>query len=369
MHFVLEVLFPFLVLLYLIDCIAYVRHQHLLFSSHFGRHFKLKKPGLHVMGLLPTSEVVISHNLAIFLTSRGLYTTASKHHTDSIRYEARSLRFIAYEDVAKLEVDGKVLRVNDEGLLKFPTSTNAQQIRYLLQELTCSEISGRHQKIREFLHKGTDLQKIRAIRENNQPLAYIKMLSSLLFVNVFGILPLSLYSGLSSYVNLSVIVYLSIGVYLLILISAYISRRKMFGISKSQTLLAMLPTILSPVTAMRITKEMTKEIYSHFDYIAIAAELLPSNEFRSMMREEYLRITHANQDSRNAELSEFLSLRKSVLIGLLNDVGFSLEELIAAPKRQDSSAASYCPICLSEYRLGTGKCIDCLIDLKQFNSN
>lgn len=368
MHYVLEVLFPFLVLLYLIDCIACVGYQHLLFSSHFGRYFKLKKPGLHVIGLLPISEVVISHNLAIFLTSHGFYTMAGKSYTNNIRYEAESLRLIAYEDVTKIEVDGKVIKVNDEAHLKFPTSTSAQQMGSLLQELTCSETSDRHQKIREFLRERTDLQKIRTVRENYQPLAYIKMLSSILFVNVFGILPLAIYSKLSLYVNLAVIVYLSIGIYLLILISSYILRRKLFDTVKSQTLLAMLPTILSPVTAMRIIKDLTKEIYARFDYLAVSAELLPSNAFKSLMREEYLRIIYANKNEQNTELSEFLSLRQSALLNLLTDTGIRLDELLVAPKRQDPSATSYCPICLNEYRSGTGKCVDCLIDLKQFDN-
>jgi len=366
MHYVLEVLFPFLVLLYLIDCIAYVRYQHLLFSSHFGRYFKLKKSGLHIIGLLPISEVVISHNLPIFLTSRGFYTRAGKPYTDNVRYTAKGLRFIAYEDVVTIEVDGKVIKVNGEALLKFPTSTNAQQMMSLLRELTYSEVSDRHRKIREFLRERTDLQKLRATRENCQLLAYVKMLSSMLFVIVFGILPLALYSKLSLYVNLAVIVYLAIGVYLLIIISAYIERRELFGTTRSQTLIAMLPTVLSPVTGAHILKDLTKEIFVRFDYIAIAAALLPSQAFHKLMREELLRTAYAKEEKHDEELKELWVTRENVLHNILSETGIEMHELFAIPKKRDPSAVSYCPLCLDEYRYGPTKCIDCEVQLKEY---
>lgn len=369
MHQILGVLFPFLVLLYLIDCVAYVGHQHLLFSSHFGRWFKLKKPGLHPVGLLPISEAVLSHNIPVLLTSRGVYTVVGKLFVDNAQYKAQNLHFIAYEDVTEIEADGKVVKVNGEILIKFPSSTNAQQMSDMLQDLTRLEASSRRERIREFLDDTTNLEKIRVISENRQRMAHIKILSSVLFVGVFGIFPLALFSGLSSYINLPVVVYLSICVYLLILIMTYRTRRRLFGSAPSQTVLGMISAILSPVTAMHISKDLTKGIYTRFDHLAIAAALLPSEAFQSAIREELIRITYAKEENQNAELNEFWSLREKALHGLLAKAGIRLEQLLAAPRRRDSSAGSYCPLCLSEYSPGAKKCADCGIDLKEFDDN
>ena len=369
MHYVLEVLFPFIVLLYIIDCMAYVGDQHLLFSSHFGKRFELKKPGLHLVGLLPISEAVVSHNLPIFLTSRGIYTVPGKYWAENARYKAENLHFTGYEEVVKIEAHGKVVKVNGEAFIKFPSSTNAEQMRQMLQELTCLEASSRRQKIREFLDETTNLQEIRAIRDNHQPLAHIKILSSVLFVNVFVIFPLALYSGLSSYMILPVVVYLSICVYLLIVIMAYFARRTLFGTKAAQTVLVMMPTILSPVTAIHIVKKLTKDIYTRFDYTAVAAALLPSEAFQSVMREELLQIAYAKEEKQNAEVKEFWSLREKALLALLAKTGIRMEQLLTPPKRQDPSAASYCPLCLSEYRPGVEKCADCGIDLREFDDN
>lgn len=369
MHEVLEVLFPFIVLLYIIDCIAYVGDQHLLFSSHFGKQFVLRKPGLHLVGLLPISEAVVSHNVPVFLTNRGIYIVRGEYWAKNARYKAENLHFTGYEEVVSIEADGKVVKVNGETLINFPSSTNAEQMRQMLQELTCLEASGRRQKIREFLDETTNLQEIRAIRDNRQPLVHIKILSSILFVNVFGIFPLALYSGLSSYIFLPVVVYLSICVYLLIVIMAYFARRTLFGTKAVQTVLVMIPTILSPVTAIHVVKKLTREIYTRFDYAAVAAALLPSEAFQSAMREELLQIAYAKGEKQNAEVKEFWSLREKALLALLAKTEIRMEQLLAPPKRQDPSAASYCPLCLSEYRPGVEKCADCGIDLREFDDN
>ena len=369
MHQILEVVFPIIVLLYLVDCIAYVGPQHLLFSSYLGRWFKLKKPGLHPVGLLPISEAVLSHNLPILFTSRGIYTAADKYCADNARYQARNLRFTAYEDVVTVEADGKVVRVNGEALIKFPSATNAKLMRDRLWELKCLEVPVRHEKIREFLDQSADLQKIRVIRQKYHPFAYIKILSSVLFVNVFGILPLAVYSQLSSDINLSAFMFLALGIYVVVLVATYIARRRLFGTASGQTILAMMPVILSPVTVMHALKDLTKETYTGFDYLAMAAEFLPSNAFQNAMREEFLRVTFAKEDEENAELYEFLSLRQNVLRGLLNNTGNRVQELLAAPKQRDPSAASYCPLCLTEYRPEAEKCPDCGIGLKKFDDN
>lgn len=369
MHYILEILFPFIVLLYLIDCIAYVGHQHLLFSSHFGRRFKLKGPGLHPVGLLPISEVFFSHNLPVFLTSTGVYRLPNQYLSDNARYKAQNLHFIAYEDIVKIETDGKAMKVNGKAIIKFPSSVGARQMTEVIRELTHLEPSGRHEKIRTFLDETTHLQEIRASRENRWPLTYVKILSSVLFVNIFGILPLILYTRLSAYVNLSLIVFASVFVYVLILLMVYVVRRKVIGTATGQTILMIIPEILLPVTAMHILKNLTKEMHMGFDYIAIAAALLPSDTFKRLMREDLLRITYAKEETQNAGLRESWSLRESTLYGLLAQTGIELKELFATPKRQDSSAVSYCPLCLNEYRFGVDKCIDCGIYLRQFRES
>ena len=48
-------LFPYIVLLYLADCIGYARANCLVFSSTFGRTYRVRGTGFHLKGLLPES--------------------------------------------------------------------------------------------------------------------------------------------------------------------------------------------------------------------------------------------------------------------------------------------------------------------------
>lgn len=367
MLIVLKILFPYLVLLYLIDCIAYVRHQHLLFSSYLGRYFRIKKPGLHFVGLLPTSEAIVSNNVPIFLTSRGIYTLPEKYYNADARYKAQNLNFTTYEDIVKIEAEGKVMRINGESIIRFPSDTNAKQMTELIRQLTYLEPSGRHERIRTFLDETLHLPETHTNKRAHWSLNYVKILSSFLFVYVFGILPLILYSGLSKYINLPVFVSLLVLLYLSILVMAYVVRRKIIGTTTSLRTFA--SVILSPVTAVHILKELTKEIYVRFDYLAIAAVLLPSPAFQSEMRRELLRIIHTKEEEQNADLKEFWSLRENMLRSLLTETGIEMQELFSAPDRQDPSATSYCPLCLNEYTVGATKCVDCGLYLREFTDS
>ena len=78
MKYVLEVLFPYIIILYLFDCIIYIKKHHLLFASLFGKKFTIKKIGLYLASLLPLSETILSHSLPICFTEKGIYIVFEK---------------------------------------------------------------------------------------------------------------------------------------------------------------------------------------------------------------------------------------------------------------------------------------------------
>ncbi len=319
-----------------------------------------------MVGLLPVGEAFVSHAIPICLTSRGVYRLP-EHSLDNVRYRVQGLRFLAYEDIANIEADGKVMKVNGDVFIKFPSSTNARQMTEIIRELMRLEPATRHDKIRTFLNETTNLQETCALRENHVLWAYIKTSSSVLFIFLFVILPLALYSGLSAHMNLFIVVIILVLLYLFTLIMAYVWWKKVVRAEVSPIIFA--TSILSPVTTMHIIKNLSKELYTSFDYLAIAAALLPSDAFQSTMRQELLRITYAKEETGNSELMEFWNLRENSLRGLLTQKEIEEQQLLAAPKRQDPSAASYCPFCLSEYMAGTNKCSDCGIPLRNFDDS
>jgi len=366
MLYILQVLFPYLLLLYLVDCIAYVNDRHLLFCSYFGKHFRLNKSGLHIVGLLPVSQAIVSHNIPIFLTRRGAFIPQCDHQLNISWYSTKKDDFIAYQDIREVEAVGKTMKINARAVVKFPSTASAKQMTETIRELINVEPSARFEKIKEFLSQTTDLQRVRTIGGKNSFLRSLQILSSVLFVNVFGIFPLLLYSELGTYLNTLATVSVSVLLYLIILVLTSLARRGTTGTSISKNVF--LSMILSPVTVIHIMKEIVKEKYAHFDYQAIAAVLLPSHLFHRVIREELLQIEHAKGEVEEHDLKEFLKTRENALVRLLAQTGISVSDLLVPPKKQDLSAVSYCPICLSEYRAGIEKCLDCKIYLRKFTA-
>lgn len=107
-------------------------------------------------------------------------------------------------------------------------------------------------------------------------------------------------------------------------------------------------------------------MYARFDCLAIAAQLLPSDTFKYLMRKEFCRIAHGKEQDSNGSLEEFWRLRENALHGLLDKAGMSVKDVSADPRKQDPLAASYCPLCGTEYRSEFTRCSDCYVILKKF---
>jgi len=367
LKYILEVLFPYIVILYLIDCITYVKSHHLLFVSDLGKGFRLKEAGLHLVGLLPVSQTIASHNLPLCFTSNGVHTVADGHQYKSGLYEAKDFHFIPYHDLITIETDGKAVKINGKVSIKTPSGVIARHIMGLIQDLKGLRPSKRRKKIQSFLTKATDLQEIETLRTAySNPILYLKILSSVLFTYTFIVLPLALYSELYLHINFfGLLVSMALN-YLLIIILAYFAHQKIYRAKFRHRVYSLISIILSPFTAVHVLNNLTRDIYARFDHLAVAAELLPSSAFQDLMRKELYRITYTKARNENSPLVEFWNLRENSLHALLAKVGISTQKLLVAPKKQDESATSYCPLCGAEYMTEFDRCSDCGVELKEF---
>ena len=285
------VLFPFVVLLYIIDCVMSVRANHLLFISHFGTRFGLKRTGLHLFGLLPTSETVVSPHLSVCLSNLGLFFLADENRARIALYAADHFRFIAYQDIALVKAEGKSLIIDHQVIFRAPSAGIAQEIARNVEDLKALQPSERSDRIQKVLSGSTSLKAMQAKKKRYSfALLYLKTLSSILFVNVFMILPLAAYWPQYWPINMDRVL-LVIGLnFLLIIGTAIHIQRHIIGANIGQIAATLLPTILSPVTAIHIANNLTRDLYIHFDHLTLAAALLPSVEFRALVREDLQRL-------------------------------------------------------------------------------
>jgi hypothetical protein len=147
---------------------------------------------------------------------------------------------------------------------------------------------------------------------------------------------------------------------------AYRKHRQLYPKEVRERGLMILSAVFSPITAIHILHHLTRDMYHRFDSLTVAAELLKRDEFKEQMRKELQRIHYLRARGMDESLNQFLDLKERTLERLRNDLGIPLEEIIAAPKKQDPLATSYCPLCRIEYRSGFNTCSDCQVPLKEY---
>jgi hypothetical protein len=219
----------------------------------------------------------------------------------------------------------------------------------------------------KFLNETTDRQGLKALKEKYaKDFALLKVLCAIFFVNLLILLPLILYTELSLSLNLPVL-FLGLGLnYLVILIMAYWTHRQLYPKQVRQRGLMILSAVFSPITTIHILHHLTRDLYHRFDSLTVAAELLKRHDFKDQMRKELQRIHYLRARGVDESLNQCLDLKERTLERLRNDLGILLEEISAAPQRQDPLAISYCPLCGIEYRSGFDTCSDCQAPLREY---
>jgi hypothetical protein len=218
-----------------------------------------------------------------------------------------------------------------------------------------------------YLNETTDRQGLKALKDKYaKHFALLKVLCAIFSLNLLILLPLTLYTELSLSVNL-LFVFSGLGLnYLIILIMAYWKHRQLFPKEFRQRGLMILSTVFSPVTAIHILHHLTRDMYHRFDSLTVAAELLKRDDFKDQMRKELQRIHYLRSRGVDESLNQSLDLKERALERLRNGLGILLEEISAAPQRQDPLAVSYCPLCGIEYQSGFDTCSDCQAPLREY---
>jgi hypothetical protein len=328
MEYILGILFPYFVLFYILDSIAHIRNYHLLFISHFGNRFKLKGAGLTLIGLSPLGQAIYSHQIPIYFTKTGFYVLRYPYQDENPFPEKEDFHFIEFKKVNEVRTDGSEVKINGSPFIKVPSPLFAETLADRIWDMTNSDPESRYQKMERFLNETTDRQELKPLKEKYaKHFALLKVLCAIFSVNLFILLPLTLYTELSLSANLPFL-FLGLGLnYLVILIMAYWRHRQLYPRQFRQRGLMILSAVLSPITAIHILHHLTRDIYHRFDSLTVAAELLKRDGFKDQMKKELQRIHYLRARGVDESLNQFLDLKERTFERLRNDLGILLEEI------------------------------------------
>jgi hypothetical protein len=357
-------LFPFIILMYLVDCIALVKKHQMIFFTILGNHFWLKKSGILLLGLFPISEVIHAVKEPICFTKLGLFflcKNVSEYKNPS------NITFISYKNINLVETQSNAITINRAIKVIYPNNNSANRISVLIRKLILVENNLLQKEIQKINSQSTDIKEIIRIRHHNKrQLYFLYVCETIFFILLFIIIPIYIYTELRFYLNpLGLLIPLIIS-YLATVTLAIIKRKDIIGLDKNKARLSTILTILSPITSLHIATELTKNTLSEFEYLALAAVLLPADEFYFLIRREILLTATAKLEHDKLEWQEYWEQREQKSRTILAQKGMNVQELFSTPVKKDCNADKYCPLCLSEYKIVAKQCSTCGIPLKNY---
>ncbi len=115
---------------------------------------------------------------------------------------------------------------------------------------------------------------------------------------------------------------------------------------------------LYPPALLRMPQRLVEDSVAGFHPLALARGLWPEATWREALVREVYRL--ARRARRDDSISEGCARERTILI---HCAGFADESEVSAPRpRIDPTAASYCPVCLDDFRPGHDHCSPCGIE-------
>ena len=143
--------------------------------------------------------------------------------------------------------------------------------------------------------------------------------------------------------------------------------KKLYRSEKGFISYTLLSVIFAPVNAVHVLSYLTKDLYSRFSFLAIAAYLMPRDSFKESARKEMLLIDHLENEGGEPDWLKYWGLKRELLKGLLDRCEISIDEISTPPEKQDHTANYYCPFCMTKKKKKRHACVDCEMALKAFD--
>ena len=364
MIYLLQVIFPYVVLFYIIDCFVNVKRFQVIFYSHFGKKYNIRKKGIRFIGISPFCRLFNATNFPFFFADSGIYLWNKAGFEENDLYCKHCFDSIPYEEIESIKCDGNLVVMNGSRKLHLNSSHHAEYLKNKIYEV--KKKSGKHRKklIDEIIERPEPANQIMA--KHQFMFLMIQSLGTMLFIQIFIFLPGFLYLGFP--LKLHMLIWIIAACYVLVAGFSFYSHRKICK-SCGKNLLFLFSMIFSPVSAIHTLHLITRDIALDLDYAIPASYLLSPEAFKKYLKKEIKRIHFSKEMDHGRSLASFLEKKEHQYFSLLEKAGLKQDDIFKPPLRNDPVAHNYCPFCGAEYMDGIKKCTDCSIDLKEYEGS
>ncbi len=359
-----------LALLYLTECLIWVKKQSVAFVSNSGKRWRVTTPkswlgnangGMLLLNPLPPpGRVFLSHLLPISISPAGVCAFNPQTLPWGARSTTQTGEFVPFSAINKATADGAYLLLNGEKLTKCVTPKQAKALADLITEISAAKSSRRESLVRSWLGKQFDVkQATSAWREAEDAVGPIRWLCSLSFVFMFVAMPVAVtIFGLER-----LIIPLAAAMVLLAIQTAFMfyrAHRKLFPREKQERLENVVKMILCPPVSLRAADVLTKNALSEYSPLVIASVLTGADEQR-LVRGFVLDLQHPLlHEITDDDAVETVSWMGAEQLRLSHEyIRRTGRESLFGPTEREGASLSYCPRCSVQFVMTNGECPDC----------
>lgn len=362
-----ETLLFILVLLYLSECLIWVRRESVVLVSAWGRSWRLTKPSswlgnarggiLFLNPLPPAGQIFLSHLSTVSISPAGVCA----FNVQTLPFEARSVdqtgEFLPFEEIKEAEFDGAFLTINNQRFARCANAKQARTLAKLIDAISKAAPAKREAMARDWITKQFAVKDATLLlKESQASIKPVQSLGLLLFLYLFVFTPvLGIIFGLMTFVIPAAIVMLAFAI--LIAILFYRAHKKLYPQESSERLESIVKMTLCPPVAIRAADVLTKNLLADFSPIVLARVLHATGEaefVRSVVLDLKHPIKHELSDANAVEALTWTTKEQ-----LSVSERYVKPEELLAPLQREENSRSYCPRCLCQFVVADDECSDC----------
>jgi len=370
-----QTLLLILILLYLSECLIWVKRESVAFVSAWGSRWRLSVPpswmgnasgGILILNPLPPSgRVFLSHLSPVSISPDGicafnLQTLPSETHSPD-----QSGQFLPFNEIKDSRSDGSYLVINQERFTKCATTKQAHALAKLIAAMAKASASKRENMARTWVVKQFAADDAAALLKESAPLIEpIQQMGVILFLFLFVFTP-SLAFTFGSTPLIIPVAAVMVALAVEIAIMFHRAHKKLYPAESSERLESLVKMILCPPVSIRAADILTRNLLAQYSPIVLA-NVLPGSGEQQFVRGVILDLKHPlRHEVSDADAEKTIEwTAKEQLNACLRYL--TPEELLAPTQREENSIA-YCPRCRCQYVVTDGECPDCPgVELENF---
>jgi hypothetical protein len=376
-----QTLLLILVLLYLSECLIWVKRESVAFVSVWGRRWRLAVPPswmgnarggiLFLNPLPPSGRVFLSHLSPVSISPSGVCAFNLQTLPTEARSPYQTGEFLPFSKIKNSGTDGAYLLVNNEKLTKCATAKQARSLANLIGAMSKASASKRETLARMWVVKQFAADDADALlKEAESLIKPIQEMGLILFLFLFVFTPaVAVAFGSASLIIPVGGVMLALAVEIGIMFHR--AHKRLYPEESSERLESVVKMILCPPVSIRAADILTKNLLAEYSPIVLASVLPRTNEqqfVRSVILDLKHPLKHEVLDERAQQTVAWTANEQlNVCLDHVKKGRYLKPEELLAPTQREGNSVAYCPRCRCQFVVSEVECPDCPgIELVEF---